>query len=59
MAELGFYSYDCVEQFENGVGRYVLVAWPRTRHATDVEIPTFDGLIEVVERDGVLIEFRM
>lgn len=59
MAELGFYSYDCVEQDVNGVGRYVLVAWPKNHHETGIEIPAFDGLMETVERNGDLVEFRM
>lgn len=59
MAEIGFYSYDCVEKDVNGVGRYVLVAWPKNGHETGIEIPAFDGLTKTVVHDGVLMEFWM
>ncbi len=63
MAVLGFHSYDCVEELEDGRGEYRLVAYP----GEDVpvreynELPQFDG-IEVVEKDeerGVIVRFRM
>jgi hypothetical protein len=62
-AELGFYSYDCIEELENGRGLYRLVAYPEG----EMEIlpydnmPNYDGL-EVVEWDeerGLIISFRM
>lgn len=63
VAELGFYSYDCIEELEDGRGLYRLVAYP----GEGVEarpydsMPEFDG-IEVIERDeerDLIICFRM
>jgi len=62
-AELGFYSYDCVEELENGRGLYSLVAFPGTgmnNHGFET-LPEFSG-IEVVEKDeqmGLIIKFIM
>ena len=63
VAELGFYSYDCIEELENGRGLYRLVAYPggeMEMHPYD-NMPDFNG-IEVVERDeerDLIISFRM
>lgn len=59
MAELGFYSYDCVEVDENGRGKYELVA--RTnRHGmnVDMELPEFDGIEPIMEGE-VMVGFWM
>lgn len=55
MAELGFYSFDCVETDENGRGRYELVARPG-RHGmnVDVELPEFDGIEPIMEGDELV-----
>lgn len=61
--ELGFYSYDCIKELENGGGLYRLVAYPEGEmeiHPYD-NMPNYDGL-EVVEWDeerGLIISFRM
>ena len=62
-AQLGFFSYDCVEELEDGSGRYRLVAYP----GVDMEIHPYDNIpdyegLEVVERDeesGLIISFIM
>ena len=62
-AQLGFYSYDCVEELGNGNGEYRLVAYP----GEDVQMHEYEGLpqfegIEVIERNeetGVVMRFRM
>ena len=63
MAMLGFYSYDCIEELDDGRGVYRLVAYPRGE--MDIyrydNIPDYDGL-DVVERDeerDLIISFRM
>lgn len=62
-AELGFYSYDCVEELEDGKGRYRLVAYPGMEinvHDFDT-LPEFTG-IEVAEEDeesGIILQFKM
>lgn len=63
MAKLGFYSYDCVQELEQGRGLYQLVAYPgdgivERRFAG---MPEFEE-IEVVEEDierGIILQFRM
>ena len=62
-AQLGFFSYDCVEELEDGRGRYWLVAYP----GVDMEIHPYDNIpdyegLEVVDRDeesGMIISFIM
>lgn len=63
MAKLGFYSYDCIQELENGKGLYRLVAYPGSgiveRHYGGM--PEFEG-IEIVEEDedrGIILLFRM
>ena len=55
MAELGFYSFDCVETDENGRGKYELVAFP-ARHGmnADVELPEYDGIEPIMEGDELV-----
>lgn len=63
VAMLGFYSYDCIEELEDGRGLYRLVAYP----GEGIEAHPYDNMpiyndIEVVERDderGLVISFRM
>lgn len=63
MAKLGFYSYDCVQELEQGRGLYRLVAFPG-RDIVERQyagMPEFEG-IEVVEEDkerGIILQFRM
>lgn len=62
-AELGFYSYDCIEELEDGRGLYQLVAYP----GEEIEVSDYDNLpelneIEIVEEDrqrGLVRLFRM
>ena len=51
-AELGFYSYDCIEELEDGRGLYRLVASPGIGNVARVydDMPDFDR-IDVVEFD--------
>lgn len=63
VAQLGFYSYDCVEELEDGKGEYRLVAYPVQGFQTNEyeELPQFEE-IEVMESDeetGVVMKFRM
>lgn len=55
MAELGFYSFDCVGTDENGRGKYELVARPE-RHGmnVEVELPVFDGIEPIMEGDEMV-----
>ena len=62
-AELGFYSYDCIKELEEGKGLYRLVAYPG--EGIDIReyetMPEYTG-IEIVEEDeqrGVIIKFKM
>lgn len=62
-AELGFYSYDCIEELEGGRGLYKLVAYPGVDVdvRSNVNLPVYDGL-EIVEQDeekDLIISFRM
>ena len=63
MAKLGFYSYDCVQELENGKGLYRLVAYPGSgivKRQYD-GMPEFEG-IEIVEEDEdreIILQFRM
>lgn len=64
MAQLGFYSYDCTETYQNGRGMYVLVAspdYPEGHHiqAPEIAIPNFDGIEIVEEAGGVIKSFIM
>ena len=62
-AELGFYSYDCIEELPDGRGVYRLVASPDEgvdSHKYDT-LPEYSG-IEIIQTDqgrGLIIEFRM
>lgn len=64
MAQLGFYSYDCIETYNDGRGRYHLVASPDSR--CDVcllkikaNLPYFD-YINILDTDGdIIVEFEM
>ena len=63
MAKLGFYSYDCVQELENGKGLYRLVAYPGSGIVERKYdgLPEFDG-IEVVEESeerGIILQFKM
>lgn len=62
-AELGFYSYDCIEELEEGRGLYRLVAYPGEGIAPQryEALPEFTG-IDIVEQDeqrGVIVKFTM
>lgn len=63
MAELGFYSYDCIEELDDRMGLYRLVAYPEgvIMAPEYKDLPEFAG-IDVVEQDenrGVIISFKM
>ena len=62
-AELGFYSYDCIEELENGRGLYRLVAAPGAGiDAQDYEgLPSFEGIdvVEFDEQRRVVVKFIM
>lgn len=62
-AELGFYSYDCIEELEEGRGLYRLVAYPSEIITPQMygALPEFVG-IDIVEQDeqrGVIVKFMM
>lgn len=63
MAELGFYSYDCVKELEGGRGLYRLVAYPGIilRPRVHDDLPVFTDII-VVERNeerNLIVMFEM
>lgn len=63
MAKLGFYSYDCVQELEQGRGLYRLVAYPGDGivERQFAGMPEFEGL-EVLEEDdkrGIILQFTM
>lgn len=64
MAQMGYYSYDCVETFENGKGRYKLVAVPDFKNGyqapiVNVQLPVYDGLESIHEVNGLIVSFIM
>lgn len=64
MAQLGYYSYDCVETYDNGKGLYKLVAIPDfsdgyQAQAVDVQLPEFNGLENVQAENGLIVSFVM
>lgn len=62
-AELGFYSYDCIEELEDGRGLYRLVAYPGTGIVARVydDMPDYNGIdvVELDEERNLIIRFRM
>jgi len=63
VAELGFYSYDCIKELGDGKGLYRLVAYPigNTHPRVYNDLPDFFN-INVVDRDeerGLITTFEM
>lgn len=63
MAELGFYSYDCIKELEAGRGLYRLVAYPGSNNQPRVfnDLPVFINIkvVELDEERGLIVMFEM
>lgn len=64
MAQLGFYSYDCIRVREDGKGIYMLVASPdypadAIVPTPEVQLPMFNEIEVLEEENGVIIRFAM
>lgn len=64
MAQLGFYSYDCIRTREDGKGIYMLVASPDytanvIAPTPEVQLPMFNEIEVLEEEKGVVIRFAM